>query len=417
MDIVELRIDNYKRWRNDLQVALIMTKCSRVADVNIKPQEVSDEDWQKWSQSARAIILKALRDEFWRVSAEDTPFEILQKIEDTYQPTSALIAILNVCKFFSISNGNAAGTDVVKEITSAYAEMRRSIEACDTLRENITIDQNVRTAVLAFAIEGTEPSASLQIKERFERNAISFEQAVSLLAEVRVTHRGTVVTGGPNIAAITQRDSCTHCNGKHHVSRCWFKDPSLAPEKLRLKICRSCKTVGHPTSECTKGNNGNAVTSALQGGNSTRMSFNFGLYHYVLSLHPSQEPVIIIDSGCTIHMMTTRSLFSDYKEGAPEKVASVYTASGQPLPVVGHGSVTVGIRNVRTGVDHDFRISDVLHVPDLKENFISVCALDKKGVQISLGNQKMILRQDGKFVASAHLEPRMQQYCLQFVKP
>ena len=407
IDIVELKSDNYQRWRNDLQVALIIAKCE-VAVLENRPQLVAEDDWERICLNATAIILKALRDEFWRVSVTDSPFQILRKVEDAFQPTSALIAVLKLCSFFTLAQGINSG-DIVKEITSTFSEMRRAIQASDALRHNVAIDENVRTAILAFAIEKSEPAASLQIKERFERGAITFEQAVSLLAEVRLTHRH-VVTGPPTVNANTG-GNCGYCNGRHTLDKCWFNDPSLAPERLRNKICKNCKKVGHATSECsvtkTKANSVHDVSPLPR-------NFCFGVSHKVNAATSSSgaTPPVILDSGCTIHMMNSKSIFSSYIEGPPADPGTVFTASGQPLPVVGHGTVAFKIRNVRSGQAHVLTISDVLHVPALKENILSVATLDKKGINISIGNKKMILRNNGEFVCMASLCPETNQYQL-----
>ena len=389
-------------------MALIIAQCDR-AVVAARPADIQAADWQKLCMNARAIILKALRDDYWRVSVNDTPFEILRKIEEAFQPTSALIAILKLCKFFTLSEGIADG-DIVKAITSSFSEMRRAIEASDALRGHVVIAPTVRTAILAFAIERSEPAAASQIKERFERDAITFEQAVSLLAEVRVTHR-KIVTGTPIVNANTT-SHCDYCNGSHPVSRCWFKDPSLAPERLRSKICKDCKKVGHATKDCPKTNRANTVQEGEDSANLRQMCF--GVRHVVNSASSSSAEVfpIIMDSGCTIHMMSSRAMFSSYVEGPPESTNTVYTASGQPLPVTGHGSVELKIQNLRNGKHHVFLVSNVLHVSSLQENIISMAALDKKGIEASIGNGKMVLRHKGEFVALAKLCPRSLQYQL-----
>ena len=51
IDIVELKTDNYQRWRNDLEVALIFAKCSEVVDVEERPADVDVGEWQRMSTS------------------------------------------------------------------------------------------------------------------------------------------------------------------------------------------------------------------------------------------------------------------------------------------------------------------------------------------------------------------------------
>tara|TARA_R110002050_G_C8873231_1_gene508298 strand:- start:84 stop:1328 length:1245 start_codon:yes stop_codon:yes gene_type:complete len=407
-DVVELKGNNYQRWRNDLQVALIFAKCSETIEFEECPENIEDADWNRMCTNARAIILKSLRDDYWRVSQGDTPFQAMRKIENALQPTSSLITILNICKFFALSNG-AQGQDIEKEIRSTYSELRRSIEASDALRERIIIDESVRTAILAFALEKTDPGTAQQIKDRFERSDITFEQALSLLAEQRVSYRAHI-TGTPTVAAAAVKEGCTFCKGRHSLSKCWFNDPSLAPERLRGKICTKCKSVGHSTKDC----NGEKEKANFL---SDQDKYCFGLSHVVLvSATSSSRPTVILDSGCTIHMMPTREIFKDYNSGSPDNVSSVFTASGQSLAVLGHGSVSFEIKNHRSKRCHTLLVSGVLHVPDLRECILSVSTLDRKGIEITTSNGKSILRLNGKFIASAHLNEDIQQYCLDYQK-
>ena len=417
VDIVELKTNNFTRWRNDVQVALIIAQCSEAVEFDAKPDNFTEDQWMVAQRNAQAIILKALKDDYWRVAQGDTPFQILRTIQDAFQPTSSLITVMKICKFFFLSKGVTGSEDIVKEVTSAFAELQHALRASPNLQNTVVIDPSVRTAVLAFALEKSDPAAAAQIKERFERNAITFEQAVSLLAEIRITHR-SAVTGNPSANAVSGENLCSHCNGHHSIERCWFRNPQLAPEKLRGKICTFCKKIGHATRSCPRSQMAATATSSNQDGaaSSSQTHFTFGVRHDVFAATTTPS-TIIVDSGATIHMMFDKEMFTTYNAGPPPTaIQNVYTASGQPLPVTGYGTVSLDIDNVRTGGRHKFSVTDVLHVPDLKENILSVSTLDRKGVEITTGNQKMIIRSKGQFVASAMLSPTTSQYHLSYLK-
>lgn len=63
---------------------------------------------------------------------------------------------------------------------------------------------------------------------------------------------------------------------------------------------------------------------------------------------------------------------------------------------------------------HEVEFTDVLHVPTLQENILSVAAMDKKGLQLTAGKEKIIIRHNGVFIASAHLSPASLQYNLSY---
>ena len=87
LDIVELKPSNFARWRNDVQVALIVAQCSDAVEHEVKPDAFSDDQWFIISRNARAIILKALRDDYWRAAPGDSPYQIMATIEDAFRPT------------------------------------------------------------------------------------------------------------------------------------------------------------------------------------------------------------------------------------------------------------------------------------------------------------------------------------------
>ena len=419
VDIVELKDDNYRRWRNDLEVALILAQCLPAAEHAAKPDNIDQAAWEVMQKNSRAIVIKALRDDFWRASPQDTTFEILRKVQDAKQPTSSLIAVLNICKFFSLTKSVMKPDDAIREITAAFAEMHRSIQASDFMRNRVVIDEAVRIAILAFSIEKTVPTASQQIKERFERNAITFEQATSLIAEVKVTADTSTSSSSsssatPFVGQTETKSTCGFCKRQHSIEKCWFRNPSLASEKIRAKgICKSCKIIGHHTKDCKK----NMKDESKQDLNKQlgKKKHVFTVRHMALANSvPTEDapPSIIIDSGCTTHMMYDRKLFSSYKDGPPNYAASVYTASGQSLSVAGYGSVTLAIENSRTKAMHDVQFSNVLHVPSLQQNILSVAVLDQKGIQLTTCNEKIILRHGNNFIASAHLSQESMQYNL-----
>ena len=81
-----------------------------------------------------------------------------------------------------------------------------------------------------------------------------------------------------------------------------------------------------------------------------------------------------IDSGATQHMCTHRHWFCDIR---PYNV-DIYVANNQKV-------TSKGIGNVRIKTETGFKvIKDVLYVPDLSANLISVSALTKTGLKVNL---------------------------------
>ena len=109
----------------------------------------------------------------------------------------------------------------------------------------------------------------------------------------------------------------------------------------------------------------------------------------------------MIDSGVTRHMTYSRDVFSDYVQ---LKVPRIVKTANNGL------AYGFGISNVHVLVfTDDLRVetlvlTDVLYVPDLAGNLISVSQLQEKGILVQTTNgQKhpMVLTRNGSTVATA----------------
>ncbi|CAI7798221.1 unnamed protein product [Closterium sp. NIES-54] len=90
-----------------------------------------------------------------------------------------------------------------------------------------------------------------------------------------------------------------------------------------------------------------------------------------------------LDTGATQHMTHSASFLTNV--GAPRDVTRVVFGNHKSLPVVGVGST----RLIVDGGPVD--IMNVLHVPGLKVNLLSIAQLAKKGVNVTIDNAKMNL--------------------------
>nr|GEW03190.1 retrovirus-related Pol polyprotein from transposon TNT 1-94 [Tanacetum cinerariifolium] len=84
---------------------------------------------------------------------------------------------------------------------------------------------------------------------------------------------------------------------------------------------------------------------------------------------------LIVDSGCTFHLISYRSWFNTYESF---NGGNVYMGNHSNFPVIGKGNIQVKMHDgvVRT-------ITGVWHVPDLKRNLISLSTLEANGCKYS----------------------------------
>lgn len=102
-----------------------------------------------------------------------------------------------------------------------------------------------------------------------------------------------------------------------------------------------------------------------------------------------------IDSGATAHMTSQHDLITDMQSS---ESAFVTVANNTSLKVQGKGVVKLALTHANVKVDN------VLYVPELCANLLSVSAMMKKGLRIEFGKTECIIRgENGKIQATARL--------------
>lgn len=87
----------------------------------------------------------------------------------------------------------------------------------------------------------------------------------------------------------------------------------------------------------------------------------------------------IVDSGATCHIVGSRNSFINFNKDHREKV---YVANGHQVTAIGKGTVCVNFVT-KNGDTSAVRITDVLYVPNIKGNVISVKRLADKGYTVN----------------------------------
>ncbi|XP_011883582.1 PREDICTED: uncharacterized protein LOC105570751 [Vollenhovia emeryi] len=104
----------------------------------------------------------------------------------------------------------------------------------------------------------------------------------------------------------------------------------------------------------------------------------------------------LVDSGATNHMVSKREIFTDMKK----HVESIYVANGHKVTAIGKGTVNAKFIN-KLGNITAVSIANVLYVPQIQGNFISVRRLTKMGYTVTFDNEEcnIVRAHDGIQVA------------------
>ena len=103
----------------------------------------------------------------------------------------------------------------------------------------------------------------------------------------------------------------------------------------------------------------------------------------------------VIDSGATRHICADRGAFSSYS--SVDDGEQVFMGDSRPSPVVGKGKVLLKLTSGKI-----LSLTDVLHVPEIRWNLISVFLLGKAGVKVCFEYDKIVMTRNGQFVCKEY---------------
>ena len=179
---------------------------------------------------------------------------------------------------------------------------------------------------------------------------------------------------------------CNHCSKKGHTEdKCYMKHGY---------------PVGHPR-------HGNSVNTA----NIASVSVNNAVLHaFVATNNNTKVCDWLIDSGASMHLCNNRNYF-DNASYKPIQHRNVILGNNECIQAIGVGDVPVKIsinsnkhpNNNNTSNIIDVVFKDVLYVPDIAANLLSVAKMTSNGVQVMFnGNQCNILNKAGECIGSAY---------------
>ena len=170
---------------------------------------------------------------------------------------------------------------------------------------------------------------------------------------------------------LNSNETCPHCKKTGHEERkCWWR-PDIK--------CRKCGKLGHVERVCKTQQKDEANAMIEEKEEKLFVATSFVAANF-------SSDSWLIDSGCTNHMTNDEELFKVLDTSITSKVR---IGNGEFLSVKGQG--TVAIESV-TGVKY---IQDVLYVPQINQNLLSVGQLLEKGFKV-IFQDKWCLIQDAK---------------------
>ncbi|KHN19588.1 Retrovirus-related Pol polyprotein from transposon TNT 1-94, partial [Glycine soja] len=163
---------------------------------------------------------------------------------------------------------------------------------------------------------------------------------------------------------LASNENCANNQNKGHAPfRCWRRPDAK---------CNKCNQIGHEAVICPNKNHHD------EGAQIANQEEEDQLFVATCFLSSESSESWLIDSGCTNHMTYDKTLFKDLK---PTSISKVRIGKGGYILVKEKGIVAIS-----TCLSTKL-ISDVLYVPNIDQNLLSVGQLIKKGFKVSFEHQ------------------------------
>ena len=204
---------------------------------------------------------------------------------------------------------------------------------------------------------------------RLQRNQAEEESATAM-------HSGN--TSGRNKGPSKPKGDCFVCgNPGHFAKQCSKRSSAYCPKcKKKGHLPKACRRSGKPDKFIKESNPFSSYSKCMNSGNQT-------------SSGTAKPNHLIIDTGCTDHIITQKELFENLQ---PCSIKNVKDPKGNLTPVKGIGDVSVKL-HLKNGKEEEMILRNVLYVPNYEVNLLSVNRSVKFGHKFIFkkGEAKLIL--------------------------
>jgi hypothetical protein len=364
------------------------------------------------------------------------PHEVMELFRKTYasSETKNLGRVQRELYHFRYEETKSAVENI-----NALKERRRALEG---MTGEAVSDHTMWFCLLFGLPDSVKWSTLKQIWEN--ESGLTFESLCIKVMNADLATQDSFVAKKQDATALVTRDvlspknkkhfkktKCVHCSKTNHKSAdCYFKDRAK-----RGKFCNFCRKPGHTETECRKkkadqdGDQAMIGVALMADGEAAGGSGDIRLGHdkEVLSgntvsdtgtfdmtiltngvqnlvVNPDAMALMasgqaksketwILDSGCTSHMTGNQALFKLLE--SRKDISPIVIANKQQMHVKGLGTVALS-----NGVT----LTDVLSVPELKHNLLSVSKMATKGYKVVFDEHSAFIKKNDQVIVTLPLD-------------
>lgn len=361
-------VENFQRWKFEITILL---KANELYDVttNVPPAE-RDTTWHK-KDAQKVIVLSLGKKSLTHILNCETAQSMWTKLCSIYERDSEQRKCTLMQEFFSYSMDKSC--DVATHI-SKLVNIASNLKALNTeIADSMLISKILVTlpdSYKSFATAWESTATRDQTLENLTSRILSEEARNSEKEE-----KENAVAFKANVNANIKK-RCFKCNSTGHLVRACRKTTfqKQTDSKEKQMFCKICKKSNHLEKDCYFRND--AKKKDRQSEKSDKQTDKVSFL-----VHKQQDTSWIVDSGTTSHMINNKK----YLKNLRQIESSVGVAKANESMV----SEGTGILESENCI-----LKNVMYIPDLSANLISVPAITEHGGKVIFTSDKVVVEKN-----------------------
>jgi len=351
--------DNYASWHGYMRAIFLSKNLWDVVNLTKQPNITTAEEklnYQKVNNHALGLLFLYMNAEYHHIIMEyDQVWQAWLKLKELYQTQEKAGRIYLKRQLFSLEMNE--GDNIMQHCNKALQIQAKLINIGCKME-----DEDVAICILRSLPKSYE---NLVMHLEISDKELSTKEVIKALTHEHVKRNNTDDNG---------------------IDQNAF---NMSKEVLK---CNYCGKLGHQESKCWKKNKGNKQKSRFQ----TRKVNMVSKEHY-FAMHASEQDNNswdcrwAIDSGASHHICNNKDMFEDFKPKNGTEMMTV--ANGYKCKILGEGNIKESIIQ-SNGKLRTIKIDNVLYIPDMNKNLISIAKLKKGNTTLFDGNKVSIKNKD-----------------------
>ena len=369
--ITKLNNSNYQTWKYKLEMLLL--KEGLFDYVGKEKPSTTTSEWDVKDGKAKAIIGLLVEDNqlihVRKLNTAKQYWEALKSYHEKSSLTNKVFLLKKLCKMRLSQDG-----DMEVHITEMLEIVDKLVNLGETLAENLTV------ALLLCSLPDSYDTLITALESRPEEDLTLELVKEKCIQEHKRRNESTDAAPDESALKVSHNKvnksklKCFHCGKIGHIKRnCFLLNNNKYRKETANIACDDRVNV-----QKTKTDN-----------------FCFKASGKIKSDY------WYIDSAATCHMTNNKQFFDEFNEDR----SKVYLADGNFIESMGNGS---GLLNCEIdNSNKSISVTDVLYVPKLDGNLLSVKQLTNKGFNVSFVKNYCHIRKDGETFASASIDEHL----------